>query len=120
MRKLNVSQFRDLKILLRLQTWIYDADFTKNVFVDVHVFDARDQVIRAETLTLGYLGPAGGGGDFFLFDGPIYDGANAGPGWVAFAPDARKVQYRLYYEVRGTLYSDGLLRQHDLPADQEI
>ena len=36
----------------------------KNVWMDVHVFDSVDELIHSETLTLHYLEPAGGNGDF--------------------------------------------------------
>ncbi len=118
--KVEVPPWTDLQVLLDVQAWVYNADFTKNVWVDVHVFDGADQIIRSETLPLRYLGPAGGGGDFFAFNTAIFKGRNAGPGWVSFAPDARKVQYRLYYEVNGKVFSDGLLRQEDLPSDDAM
>jgi len=35
-------------------------------------------------------------------------------------PDARRVQLRLYYEVNGELFTDGLLHQYDVPADDSI
>ena len=118
--KVDVVPWTNLQILLDLQAWVSNAGVTKNVWVDVHVFDDRDQLICSETLPLTYLGPAGGGGEFFELNLAIYQGRNAGPGWVSFAPDGRKVQYRLYYEVNGNVFSDGLLRQHDLASDDAI
>ena len=35
-------------------------------------------------------------------------------------PDARKVQLRLYYDVNGEIFTDGLLHQYDVPADDSI
>jgi hypothetical protein len=32
-------------------------------------------------------------------------------------PDARKVQYRLYYEVNYQVFTDGILHQNELPED---
>jgi hypothetical protein len=83
----------------------------------VHVFDAADALLHSETLTLGYLEPAGGGGDLFVFDGKIYQGSMATPGSVSPRPDARLVQYRLYYEVSGQVFTDAILHQHELPED---
>jgi hypothetical protein len=118
--KVNEPPYRNLQVLLRVDAWVLNADFRKAVWIDLHVFDERDQVIAAKTLPFRYFEPAGGGGDFFEFNDVIYQGASAGPGWVSFAPDARKVQYRLYYEVLGNLYSDGLLRQQDLVSDPDV
>lgn len=95
---------------------------------------ATKKNIKAETSTSGGAGldletvvslqaqvrAADGDGEIFGFDGGVYRGTGASPGSVWLAPDARKVQYRLYYEVAGAVYSDGLLRQHDLPPDSEL
>jgi hypothetical protein len=32
-------------------------------------------------------------------------------------PDARKIQYRLYYEVSGQVFTDGILHQQQLKED---
>ena len=32
-------------------------------------------------------------------------------------PEARKVQYRLYAEMNGALYTDGILHGHELSED---
>ena len=107
----------DLQTWLTLTAWVNNIAFTKNVWVDVHVFDAADALLHSETLTLGYLEPAGGGGDLFVFDGKISQGSMATPGSVSLRPDARLVQYRLYYEVNGRVFTDAILHQHGLPED---
>jgi hypothetical protein len=84
------------------------------------VFDEGDRVIRSETLPLRYLRAGDDGGDVYGFEGGVYRGSGASPGSVWLAPDARKVQYRVYYEAGGTVYTDGLLRQHELPPDNEL
>jgi hypothetical protein len=107
----------DFQTWLTLTAWVNNVAFTKNVWVDVHVFDAADALLHSETLTLGYLEPAAGGGDLFVLDGKIYQGSMATPGSVSPRPDARLVQYRLYYEVNGQLFTDAILHQHELPED---
>jgi hypothetical protein len=32
-------------------------------------------------------------------------------------PDARRLQYRLYYEMAHQVFTDGVLHQHDIPED---
>lgn len=109
----------DLEIMLSVKAWARDAGDDRYSWVDLHVFDDGDTLIRSETLPLKYAGTADDG-YLFDFDGSVYRGTGASPGSVWLAPDARKVQYRLYYEVAGTVYSDGLLRQHDLPPDSTL
>jgi hypothetical protein len=107
----------DLQTQLQLKAWVRNVAYVKNVWIDVHVFDGADTLIHSETLTLRYLKPAGGNGDFFSFDGKIYQGSVATPGSVSPRPDARKVQFRLYYEVNNQVFTDAILHQHELPED---
>jgi len=109
----------DLETMLSLRAWVRDLGDVKHAWVDLHVFDGHDQLIRSETLPLRHL-RAVDDGDEYGFEGSVYRGTGASPGSVWLAPDARKVQYRLYYEAEGTVFSDGLLRQHELPADNLV
>jgi hypothetical protein len=113
-------QGSDWQTFLAVKAWVKNVAYTKKVWVDVHVFDSRDELIHADTLTLRYVGPADGfpgDGDFFAFDGKIYQGSTATPGAVSPKPEARTVQYRIYYEVNHQLFTDAVLHQHELPAD---
>jgi Family of unknown function (DUF6209) len=107
----------DLQSWLTLTAWVNNVAFEKNVWIDVHVFDGEDALLQAETLTLRYLEPGGGGGDLFVFNSKVYQGSVATPGSVSPRPDARLVQYRLYYEVNGQVFTDAILHQLDLPED---
>jgi hypothetical protein len=109
----------DLETMLSLKAWARDLGEVKHIWLDVHVFDAQDQLIRSQTLPLHHL-RAADEGDEYGFEGSVYRGTGASPGSVWLAPDARKVQYRLYYEAEGTVFSDGLLRQHDVEADSLV
>jgi hypothetical protein len=110
----------DLETVLSVQAWIRRLGEPQFAWLDLHVFDDCDQLIRSVTLPLAYVRDAEDGGDVFGFEGGVYRGTGASPGSVWLAPDARKVQYRVYAETAGTVYSDGLLRQHDLLADSEL
>ena len=116
-RSTGSAEGSDLQTWLTLTAWVNNVAFEKNVRVDVHVFDTVDVLIHSETLTLGYLEPARGGGDLFVFDGKIYQGSMATPGSVSLRPDAHVVQYRLYYAVNGQVFTDAILHQHELPED---
>jgi hypothetical protein len=107
----------DLQTQLRLKAWVRNVAYTKNVWIDVHVFDGADTLTHSETLTLHYLEPAGGNGDFFSFDGKMDQGGVATPGSVSPRPDARKVQFRLYSEMNNQVFTDAILHQFELPED---
>lgn len=110
----------DLETVLSVHAWIRRLSEPQYAWLDLHVFDDRDQLIRSETLALAYVREAEDDGDVFGFEGGVYRGTGSSPGSVWLAPDARKVQYRVYSEAAGTVYSDGLLRQHDLPPDSDL
>ena len=109
----------DLETVLSVRAWVRNLGDLKSTWVDLHVFDDHNQLIRSETLPLHFVREADDG-DEYGFEGSVYRGTGASPGSVWLAPDARKVQYRLYYEAEGTVFSDGLLRQHDVAADSLI
>lgn len=89
-------------VSLSVLAWVNNVSFAKSVFVDIHVFDAADQRIVGRTMGLSYLQPGGGGGDFFTMDQIVYQQSGG-------RPTAAKVQYRLYYEVNGQVFTDGIL-----------
>jgi hypothetical protein len=102
-----------------VKAWVNNVAYAKNVWLDVHVFDHYDGLIHSATFPLHYQGEAGGHGDFFVFDGKIYQGVRVTPGATSARekPDARKVQYRLYFEVNSQVFTDGyFLHQHQLPG----
>lgn len=101
----------DLQTFLMLSVWVRNVAYTKNIWIDVNVYDQVDALIHAESFALVYHGPSGGDGDLFAMDGPVYQGARATPGSVSPQLDARKVQYRLYYEVNGQVFTDAILHQ---------
>lgn len=107
----------DLQVQGNLKVWVKNLAYTKQVLIDVHGFDASDALVHAQTYALTYAGSSENGGDYFRFDGKLYQGAIATPGSVSPRPDVRKVQYRLYYEVNGETFTDGVLHQVLLPED---
>jgi hypothetical protein len=65
-----------------------------------------------------YLISNAGNRNRFGFDDMVYHGSARGSGMGAwFRPDARKLQYGLYYEVDNQVYTDGLLHQHEIDED---
>lgn len=110
----------ELETKLSVQAWVRNVDPAKHTWLDLHVFDENDQLVRSETMALDYLKAAGDDGDIYAFEGSVHRGTGAVGGSAWFGPDVRKLQYRLYYEVNGTVFSDGLLRQHELASDGDV
>ncbi|HMS85105.1 MAG TPA: DUF6209 family protein [Nitrospira sp.] len=108
-------QGTDLQTMLKVVAWVKETTYGANAWIDVHVFDGQDRLIQAQTVTLAYtgFGPA----FRFKFSGKMYQGSTATPGSVQPKPDARKVQYRLYYEINFQVYTDGILHQFELQED---
>lgn len=109
---------KDIQVHLDLVASVSHTAWGANAWIDFHVFDGHDVLIHAETLTLAYTdwGPI----QQYGFAGKIYQGPTATPGSVSPRPDARKVQYRLYYEIDGQVFTDGILHQAEVPEDALI
>jgi len=105
----------NLQTFLSMTAWVKETVYGANAWIDFHVFDGEDQLIHAQTLTLPYTGF--GSAFQYGFSGKIYQGATATPGSVQPRPEARRVQYRLYYEVNYQVFTDGILHQHELQED---
>ena len=108
-----------LETHLELKVWVRNIAYQKNVWIDVHVFDQDDNRVSADTLTLRYLGSAGGNGDFFSLNELVFLGSGGVPGNVWPRADARKIQYRVYYQVNGSVFTDEILHQASLIADAD-
>ncbi|MGI8983868.1 MAG: hypothetical protein ACR2HM_04945 [Acidimicrobiales bacterium] len=106
----------DLETMLSVRARVGESAKIQNVWLDLHVFDGADELIRSETLPMHPVRETAEG-DEFGFEGYVYRGTGASPGSVWLAPEARKLQYRLYYENDGAVFSDGLLHQHDVVTD---
>jgi uncharacterized protein DUF6209 len=105
----------DLRTTLAVVAWVQKSPYGANAWIDVHVFDNTDQLIQASTLAMDY---AGYGPVFrYQYSGVVYQGSTATPGSVQPRPDARTVQYRLYYALDYQVFTDGILHQLDLPED---
>jgi hypothetical protein len=103
---------------LSVTAWVKETVYGANAWIDFHVFDGEDQLIHAQTLTLPYIGFGSALYGFFQADKiKIYQGTTATPGSVQPRPEARKVQYRLYYEINYQVFTDGILHQRELQED---
>jgi len=99
---------------LFVKTWVKNVAYLKNVWLDIYIFGFKEQPLSAKTYIMHYLEPAGGNGDFFILDDEIYTERFYVPGAFESIPQDREVRYRLYFEVNGTVYTDGVLHKHDV------
>ena len=102
---------------LHLETWVRNTTYAKHVWADVHVFGHDGALVSSQTCGFVYERPAGDGGDVFRLDRAVYEGATATPGSATPKPDVRLVQYRVYCELDGQLFTDGVLHDCLLRAD---
>ncbi|HYW25484.1 MAG TPA: hypothetical protein VE953_15040 [Terriglobales bacterium] len=94
---------------LLAKAWVRNVAYDKKVWLDFDLLDSSGRTLHCETQPLSYLHEGGGSGDLFLAD-------------VSVQPSTRKVRrtaaeqlcYRLYYEVGGQLFTDGVCHQHSL------
>jgi hypothetical protein len=104
---------------LHVEAWLKNLAYAKNAWIDVHVLDGAGALLHGETLALRYARPAGDGGDFFVLDHLLYYGSVAGEGSIEPRPDARTVQYYLYGEMAGRVFSDGIVHVCIVRPDYE-
>jgi hypothetical protein len=102
---------------LHVETWVQNTTYEKHVWADVHVFAHDGALVASTTRALGYARPAGDGGDVFHLDEVVYEGTTVTPGSAEPRPDARLVQYRIYGELAGQVFTDGRLHAGVLKAD---
>ena len=114
------SGMSNLQTRLKVEAWVKNATYVKSVWVDLHVFGLDDELLHAETLPLQYTHSPDETGDVFLLDQMLYQGSVASEGSVSPKPDAHTVQYRLYGELGGQLFTDGFLHQCFLKEDTEF
>ena len=94
-------------IALSVLAWVRNVSYDKELWLDLHVVDADGKALHAEIVPLTFQEPAEGGGDFFA----------AGAAFPAPTPakaGARSVAFRLYGQMQGQLYTDGILHTHPL------
>jgi hypothetical protein len=113
------AQGSQLETELNLTAWVRNIQYQKNVWIDYHVFDDNNGLVHAETLPLVYRESGGGGGDLFALQGRVFKGSGGLPGAAWPRADAHLLQFRLYCEIAGQVFTDGRLHESTLPADAE-
>jgi hypothetical protein len=107
----------NLQTRLQVKAWVRPSTQKRSVWIDVHVLGRDGALVHAETFPLWPAQQADDGGELFAIDRMLYDGAIATRGSVTPRPDARIVQYRLYCELGGRVFTDAILHQCELRSD---
>jgi hypothetical protein len=102
---------------LHAEAWVQNATGPRSVSADVRVFGHDGALVASETTPFVYERPAGDGGNLFRLDWVVYEGATATPGSVTPRPDVRRVEFRLYGEINGRIFTDGILHHCALKSD---
>ena len=108
-----------VRTLLAVRALTGDSAATADTWADVHVFDAAGELIHAGSVALKqpeqFADPA-----LRVWEDEVYQGSGGGSGMGVWSrPDAHTVQYRLYCQVRGQVFTDGVLHQFAVPADED-
>jgi hypothetical protein len=115
------SSCASLQTVVRVHARIGIGSPAVRSWADVHVFDALDEIIHAETIVLQKPEALALSGEERVWQADIYQGSGGGSGAGVWSrPDVHTVQYRLYCQVDDTVYTDGVLHQCDVPADMEV
>jgi hypothetical protein len=97
-------------IALSVLAWVRNIAYDKDVWVDLYVL-GEGGVLHAETIPLAFQEPAEGGGDFFAA-GAAVPAPKAGPATSAMG----MLQFRVYGQMNGQLFTDGILHSHPIEA----
>ena len=111
------SDRRSLETHLHVEAWVKNTTYAKNVWIDVHVVSDDMQLVHSETYTMRFERTAGDGGDVFVLNSELFQGSVATPGSVDLRPDVRHVEFRLYAEMIGQVWTDGLPHTCELRPD---
>jgi hypothetical protein len=83
---------------MNVVAWVNNVAYRKDVWLDLYGFDGGGCLMDRERLPLHYEAPAAGGGDLFGLHGIV-------------SPDVSTLCYRIYYEVDGQMFTDGILHE---------
>ena len=107
-------------IAVSMRAQIGQASCRLRVWADVHVFDASDELIHTGTIALEGPEAVPTPGQERAWRADVYQGSGGGSGAGVWSRRMRTRSSRLYCQLEGTLYIDGILHQFDVPADTEV
>ena len=110
---------------LMLRALISEQVLPTDVWADIHVFDAADELIDTHNVILRQQDSTPDGA-LFVWGDDIYEGSGGGSGMGLWSrPDAHTIQYRLYCQTKASgvptqIFTDGVLHEFEVPADEEV
>jgi hypothetical protein len=111
---------KSMRTLLVVRALTEDPAAVADTWADVHVFDAAGELIHAGSVAFTRPEQAADPA-LRVWEDEVYQGSGGGSGMGAWSrPDAHTVQYRLYCQVRGQVFTDGVLHQFEVPADEDV
>jgi hypothetical protein len=110
-----------LRTQLRVSAQLSRPTELTTAWADIHVFDATSEVVQRDTIALHRPDPTSAEKITHTWSASVYQGSGGGSGAGVWSrPDAHSVQYRLYCQVGGQVFTDGVLHQFDVPPDAEV
>ena len=98
-------------LALSVVAWVRNIAYDKDVWMDLSLLEGDTEVLHTESVPLAYQEPAEGGGDFFAVGAAV-----PAPKAASGTSPASTLQYRIYAQMNGQLFTDGILHTHDVAA----
>jgi hypothetical protein len=109
-----------VRTLLAVHALTGEPAAVADTWADVHVFDASGELIHAGTVVFEQPERTADTA-LRVWEDEVYQGSGGGSGMGAWSrPDAHTVQYRLYCQVGRQVFTDGVLHQFEVPADDDV
>jgi len=106
---------------LTVEARVGDAAAATHAWADLHLFDAMDELVHAATVALERRAELDEGAARFGWNAVVYQGTGGGSGMgVVLRPDVHMAQYRLYAEVHGQVFTDGVLHELAVSPDRDV
>jgi len=110
-----------LQTALVVRAQVSEPSTAPAVWADVHVFDAMGELLHTLTIPLEPSAQPQADETVRVWDAEVYPGSGGASGMGVWPrPDAHTIQYRLYCEVEGQVFTDGVLHQFEVPADTDV
>ncbi len=105
---------------LDLTAWVAERPDAHEVWIDLTVYDAQGRRCAGGRRLLRRGNAADGHGTLFRLSETVYRGTAVTPGSASPLPDARLLEFRLYYRTGERVFTDAVVHHHALLADHQV